>query len=48
MKSIKQNQTVFGYPSMEKNQFLKSYIIFKKLPKIEERIKKLESVLNNK
>ena len=48
IKSIKQNQTVFGYPSMEKNEFLKSYIIFKKLPEIQERIKKLEGLLSNK
>ena len=48
IKSIKENQTVFGYPSMEKNEFLKSYIIFKKLPKIQEKIKKLESLLSNK
>ena len=48
IKSIKQNQTVFGYPSMEKNEFLKSYIIFKKLPEIQERIKKLEYLLSSK
>ena len=48
IKNIKQNQTVFGYPSMEKNEFLKSYIIFKKLPKIQEKIKKLESLLEIK
>ena len=48
IKSIKENQTVFGYPSMEKNEFLKSYIIFKKLPEIQDKIKKLESLLSNK
>ena len=33
---------------MEKNEFLKSYIIFKKLPEIQERIKKLEGLLSSK
>ena len=46
-KKIKDNQTIIGYPAMPKEKFIKSYIIFKKLPSIEEKIKKLEEKLYN-
>ena len=46
-KKIKNNQTIIGYPAMPKEKFIKSYIIFKKLPSIEKKIKKLEEKLYN-
>ena len=46
-KNMKSNQTLIGYPAMPKEKYVKSYIIFKKLPSIEEKIKKLEEKLYN-
>ena len=46
-KNMKGNQTVIGYPAMPKEKYIKSYIIFKKLPSIEEKIKKIEEKLYN-
>ena len=46
-KNMKGNQTVIGYPAMPKKKYIKSYIIFKKLPSIEEKIKKIEEKLYN-
>ncbi len=46
-KNMKSNQTLIGYPAMPKEKYIKSYIIFKKLPSIEEKIKKLEEKLYN-
>lgn len=46
-KKMKGNQTVIGYPAMPKEKYIKSYIIFKKLPSIEEKIKKIEEKLYN-
>lgn len=46
-KNIKNNQTVIGYPAMPKNKFINSFIVFKKLPSIEEKIKQLEKKLSN-
>ena len=40
-KNTKNNQTVLGSPAMPKDQFIKSYIIFKKLPSIVRQIEKL-------
>ena len=46
-KSVKGNETLIGYPALTKDKYIKSYIIFKKLPVIEERIKRLEEKLYN-
>ncbi len=46
-KNMKGNQTLIGYPAMEKEKYIKSYIIFKKLPSIEEKIKEIEEKLYN-
>ena len=46
-KSMKSNQTLIGYPALTKDKYIKSYIIFKKLPVIEEKIKRLEEKLYN-
>ena len=46
-KNMKGNQTVIGYPAMPKEKYIKSHIIFKKLPSIEEKIKKIEEKLYN-
>ncbi len=46
-KNMKGNQTLLGYPAMTKEKYIKSYIIFKKLPSIEEKIKNLEEKLYN-
>ncbi len=35
-------QKLFGYPAMPYYDFLKSYILFKKLPEIEKRVRDLE------
>jgi len=47
IKSFESNKSLYGNPAMEKGEFLKSYVIFKKLPEIQEKIKKIESILNN-
>ena len=46
-KNTKNNQTVIGSPAMPKDQFIKSFIIFKKLPSIVKQIEKLEKKLYN-
>jgi len=46
-KKTKNNETVIGSPAMPKDQFIKSYIIFKKLPSIVKQIEKLEKKLYN-
>ena len=46
-KNMKSNQTLIGFPAIPKEKYIKSYIIFKKLPSIEEKIKKLEEKLYN-
>jgi len=46
-KNTKNNQTVIGSPAMPKDQFIKSYIIFKKLPSIVRQIEELEKKLSN-
>ena len=46
-KNMKSNQTLIGFPAVPKEKYIKSYIIFKKLPSIEEKIKKLEEKLYN-
>ena len=46
-KNTKNNQTVIGSPAMPKDQFIKSYIIFKKLPSIVKQIEELEKKLSN-
>ena len=46
-KNMKSNQTVIGYPAMSKEKYIKSYIVYKKLPAIEEKIKILEEKLYN-
>ncbi len=46
IKNLKSNKSMYGNPAMEKGDFLKSYVIFKKLPEIQEKIKKIESILN--
>ena len=46
-KNIKSGNTVIGYPAMTKEKYVKSYIVFKKLPSIEEKIKRIEEKLYN-
>ena len=46
-KNMKGDQTLIGYPAMSKENYIKSYIIFKKLPSIEEKLKRLEEKLYN-
>ncbi len=46
-KNMKGDQTLIGYPAMSKEKYIKSYIIFKKLPSIEEKLKRLEEKLYN-
>ena len=46
IKSFNSNKPLYGNPAMEKGKFLKSYVIFKKLPEIQEKIKKIEKILN--
>ena len=46
IKSFKSDKPLYGNPAMEKGNFLKSYVIFKKLPEIQEKIKKIERILN--
>jgi len=46
-KNMESNQTLIGFPAMPKEKYLKSYLIFKKLPSIEEKIKILEEKLYN-
>ena len=46
-KNIKSGATVIGYPAMSKEKYVKSYIVFKKLPSIEEKIKTIEEKLYN-
>ena len=44
---MESNQTLIGFPAMPKEKYIKSYLIFKKLPSIEEKIKKIEEILYN-
>jgi UDP-3-O-[3-hydroxymyristoyl] glucosamine N-acyltransferase len=37
-----ENNILLGSPSFDRKQFLKSYVIFKNLPEINERLKELE------
>ena len=46
-KNIKSGETVIGYPAISKEKYIKSYFVFKKLPSIEEKIKKIEEKLYN-
>ena len=46
-KNMESNQTLIGFPAMPKEKYIKSYLIFKKLPSIEEKIKKIEEILYN-
>lgn len=44
-KSVKQSgKTIGGLPAMNNHDLLKSQVLFKNLPKIEQRIKELESI----
>ena len=36
------NSKLYGYPALEYNQYLKSYVYFKKLPELAEKIRLLE------
>ena len=46
-KNMKSNQTLIGFPAIPKEKYIKSYIIFKKLPSIDEKIKKFEENFSN-
>lgn len=47
--SIKEEKTaVYGSPALPYSDFLKSYVYFKKLPEMNEKIRNLESVLKDK
>jgi UDP-3-O-[3-hydroxymyristoyl] glucosamine N-acyltransferase len=41
------NQKLFGYPAINYKDYLKSYAIFKQLPDLEARVKKVESQLSS-
>ena len=36
-----------GFPAVEKDKFIKSFMIIKKLPSIEEKLNKIEEILYN-
>ena len=39
------NSKLYGYPALEYNQYLKSYVYFKKLPELAEKIRQMEQEL---
>lgn len=41
-KDTKSGQTLFGVPAMDRNAYLKSYAVYKKLPELMARIENLE------
>lgn len=41
-KSTKSHQVLFGVPAMDRNNYLKSYVVYKKLPEMMRRIEELE------
>ena len=48
-KSYKKKGTILiGAPALEKDKFIKSYVVYKKLPDLLERIRKLEKQVLNK
>ena len=46
-KNSKNGQTLMGFPAVEKDKFIKSYMVIKKLPSIEEKLNKIEEILYN-
>lgn len=45
MSSVKKTGTaLFGYPAFEYRDYLKSYALFRRLPQISDRIKRLEAI----
>lgn len=46
-KDTKSNQTLFGVPAIDRQQYLKSYAIYKKLPEVMAHIELLEQKLLN-
>lgn len=48
-KSVKkEGQTLFGYMALDIKKFLSSYAIFKTLPELSKRLRKLEDTINKK
>lgn len=39
------NSKLYGYPALEYNQYLKSYVYFKKLPELAEKLRQMEQEL---
>ena len=46
-KNSKNGQSLIGFPATEKEKFVRTYMIIKKLPSIEEKINKIEEILYN-
>ena len=46
-KNSRSGQTLIGFPAVEKDKFVRTYRIIKKLPSIEEKINKIEEILYN-
>ncbi|MCS6928669.1 MAG: UDP-3-O-(3-hydroxymyristoyl)glucosamine N-acyltransferase [Saprospiraceae bacterium] len=42
----KTNQALFGSPAIDYNDYLRAYIIFKKLPELQRKVDRLERMLN--
>ena len=47
IKNSNNGQELMGFPAIEKGKYFRSYIVFKKLPSIEEKINKIEEILYN-
>lgn len=46
-KNVPDNETIFGAPGFEKNAYMRSYTVFRKLPEVLKRIQELEQKILN-
>ncbi|MEQ8473104.1 MAG: UDP-3-O-(3-hydroxymyristoyl)glucosamine N-acyltransferase [Marinoscillum sp.] len=46
-KNTKSDQILFGVPAIDRNEYLKSYAIYRKLPEVMKRIQELEGKILN-
>ncbi len=44
----KPNQALFGSPAIDYNDYLRAYIVFKKLPELQKKVERLERLLGQK
>ena len=47
ISDIKDDSQIMGYPTFNAKDFMRSYILFKKLPEIEKRLRELEKKSHN-